>query len=76
MIQIPGYRIFDICTGTEDTYNGLASVNYTFSASELFTMTLGYRHMSIKMEGMTQRGNFTEADITLTGPILGFVFKF
>jgi len=39
-------------------------------------MTLGYRYMSIEMDGMTRRGNSTEADITLSGPVLGFVFKF
>jgi hypothetical protein len=62
--------------GSEGTYNGLATVGYTFGESDLFTMTLGYRYMSIEMDGMTQRGNPTEADTKLSGPILGFVFKF
>ena len=62
--------------GTEGTYNGLASVGYTFGKSRLFTLTAGYRYMSIDIEGKSQRGNPTEADVTMSGPLLGFVFNF
>jgi hypothetical protein len=62
--------------GSEGTYNGLATVGYTFGESDLFTLTLGYRYMSIEMDGMSQRGRPTDADIVLSGPVLGFVFKF
>ena len=62
--------------GTEGTYNGLASMGYTFGESRLFTLTAGYRYMSIDIEGTSQRGNPTEADITMSGPLLGFVFNF
>ena len=62
--------------GTEGTYNGLASVGYTFGESRLFTLTAGYRYMSIDIDGTTQRGNPAEADITMSGPLLGFIFNF
>ena len=62
--------------GSEGTYNGLASLGYTFGESDLFTMTLGYRYMSIEMDGTTQRNNRSSADISLSGPVLGFIFKF
>jgi hypothetical protein len=62
--------------GTEGTYNGLASMGYTFGKSRFFTLTAGYRYMSVDIEGTSQRGNPIEADITLSGPILGLVFNF
>jgi hypothetical protein len=61
---------------TEGTYNGLASVGYTFGQSELFTLTAGYRFMNIEMKGRSQRGESMEADITMSGPIVGFIFNF
>ena len=62
--------------GTEGTYNGLATMGYTFGQSRLFTLTAGYRYTAIDMDGSTQRGNPTQADIKLSGPILGLVFNF
>ena len=62
--------------GTEGTYKGLATMGYTFGKSRLFTLTAGYRYSAIDMEGSTQNGNSTQADIKLSGPILGFVFNF
>lgn len=62
--------------GSEGTYNGLATVGYTFGNSGLFTLTAGYRYMSIKIDGTNPRGAPTEADITMSGPLLGFVFNF
>lgn len=62
--------------GSDGTYNGLASVGYTFGQSGLFTLTAGYRYMSIEMKGQTQRGQAAEADITMSGPLVGFVFNF
>ena len=62
--------------GTEGTYNGLATLGYTFGANGLFTLTAGYRYMSIDIAGKTQRGNPSEADITMSGPIVGFIFNF
>jgi hypothetical protein len=62
--------------GSNGTYNGLASMGYTFGESRLFTLTAGYRYMSIDIEGVSRRGNPTKADITMSGPILGFIFDF
>jgi hypothetical protein len=62
--------------GTEGTYNGLASMGYTFGESGLFTLTAGYRYTSIGIRGATRGGNPTEVDVTMSGPILGFIFKF
>jgi hypothetical protein len=62
--------------GTEGTYNGLASIGYTFGQSELFTLTAGYRYMSIDMEGESRLGNPIRTDITMYGPIVGFIFNF
>ena len=62
--------------GTKGTHNGLASMGYTFGESRLFTLTAGYRYASIDIEGVTQRGSPARTDITMSGPILGFMFNF
>jgi len=62
--------------GTEGTYNGLATMGYTFGESRLFTLTAGYRYMSIEIDGVTTRGNRTTAETTMSGPVVGFVFDF
>jgi len=62
--------------GTEGTYNGLASMGYTFGQSRLFTLTAGYRYMSIGTKGVSRRGSPTEVDTTMSGPILGLIFNF
>jgi len=62
--------------GSEGTYNGLASMGYTFGESRLFTLTAGYRYMSIELDGATARGNPSAADVTMSGPLVGFVFNF
>ena len=35
--------------GTEGTYNGIASVGYTFGQSKLFSLDLGYRYMRLEI---------------------------
>jgi hypothetical protein len=62
--------------GSEGTYNGLATMGYTFGRSGLFTLTAGYRFMSIEIDGTNPRGAPTAADITMSGPLLGFIFNF
>ena len=56
--------------GSEGTYNGLATVGYTFGQSGLFTLTAGYRYMSIEIDGTNPRGTPTAADITMSGPLM------
>jgi len=62
--------------GTDGTYNGQATMGYTFGQSRLFTLTAGYRYMSIDIDGTSRRGSPTQADITMSGPVIGFVFDF
>lgn len=62
--------------GSEGTYNGLATVGYTFGESGLFTVTAGYRYLSIEIDGSNPRGASTAADVAISGPLLGFVFNF
>lgn len=58
---------------TEETLNLLASIGYRFN--ELFALQLGYRHTTIEFED-NARGAAESRDIELTGPFLGFVFRF
>lgn len=62
--------------GTEGTVNALAAAGYAFGESGLFSLDLGYRYMSIEVDGNSRNGSSTELDLTLSGPVLGFVFKF
>jgi hypothetical protein len=62
--------------GTDGVLNGFATVGYTFGDTGLFTLTAGYRYMAINIAGSTPNGSPTEADIVMSGPVLGGVFKF
>lgn len=61
--------------GTSGTFNIFGSVGYTFGQTGLFSLDLGYRYMTIKLKD-NQDGTSTETDITLSGPLLGFIFIF
>ena len=61
--------------GTSGTFNILGSVGYSFGQTGLFSLDLGYRYMTIKLEN-NEDGTSTETDITLSGPLLGFIFTF
>ena len=61
--------------GTSGTFNIFGSVGYTFGQTVLFSLDLGYRYMTIKLKD-SQDGTSTETDITLSGPLLGFIFIF
>ena len=61
--------------GTGGTFNIFGAVGYTFGQTGLFSLDLGYRYMTIIIED-TQGGTSTETDITLSGPLLGFIFNF
>ena len=61
--------------GTEGTINGLAAVGYTFGQTGLFSLDLGYRYMNIELkDGAADETVKTE--ITMSGPVLGFIFNF
>jgi len=61
--------------GTNGTLNIFGTVGYTFDQTGLFSVDFGYRHMAIKLKD-SQDGTNTETDITLSGPLLGFIFTF
>ena len=61
--------------GTDGTFNILGAVGYTFGQTGLFSLDLGYRYMTIELEN-DQNGTRTETEITMSGPVLGFIFNF
>ena len=62
--------------GTEGILNTFGTVGYTFGDTGLFTLTAGYRYMNINMEGSLPNGSPTVVDISMSGPVLGGVFRF
>lgn len=61
--------------GTEGTFNALAAVGYTFGKTGLFSIDVGYRYLSIELK-KESNGIVTETDMTMSGPLVGFVFTF
>jgi hypothetical protein len=61
--------------GTEGTINGLAAVGYTFGQTGLFSLDLGYRYMKIELKD-GDADTTIKTEITMSGPILGFIFNF
>lgn len=61
--------------GTEGTTNALASIGYTFGQTGLFSMELGYRYLNLELKN-NSGGTLTETDLTMSGPLLGLVFRF
>jgi hypothetical protein len=62
--------------GTDGILNTFGTVGYTFGDTGLFSLTAGYRHMSINVADITHNGGSSEADIVMSGPVLGGVFRF
>lgn len=58
---------------SEGSLNLLASVGYRFNNT--FALNLGYRHFEIEFEEAVTGGVET-TDISLSGPFLGFLFRF
>jgi hypothetical protein len=58
---------------SEGTVNLLTSVGYRFNAT--FALNLGYRHLAIEFEDNVDGVDET-TDIELSGPFLGFLFRF
>jgi len=61
--------------GTEGTINALAAVGYTFGKTGLFSLEAGYRYLSFELKN-DSNGTVAETDLSLSGPLVGFVFKF
>ena len=58
---------------TEGSLNLLGTVGYRFN--DTFAMNLGYRHFAVELED-SDDGESVTTDITLSGPVLGFLFRF
>jgi hypothetical protein len=58
---------------SEGTWNLLASAGFRFN--DVFAINLGYRHASLEYEEDTD-GETNTTTIELSGPILGFLFRF
>jgi len=58
---------------SEGTINLIASVGYRFNKT--FALNLGYRHLEIEFED-DDSGVAETTDIEMSGPLLGFVFRF
>ncbi len=58
---------------SEGTINLLASVAYRFNKT--FALNLGYRHVEIEFEDNAS-GVSETTDIEMSGPLLGFLFRF
>lgn len=58
---------------SEGSLNLLTSIGYRFN--QTFALNLGYRHLSIEFED-TVGGDREETEIELSGPLLGFLFRF
>lgn len=65
--------------GTDGVFNLFGAISYTFGQTGLFSLDLGYRYMTIELSGSIGDGTDdspAEADITMSGPVLGFIFNF
>ena len=58
---------------SEGTINLIASVGYRFNKT--FALNLGYRHLEIEFED-DDSGVVETTDIEMSGPLLGFLFRF
>lgn len=66
--------------GSEGAINLLGAIGYTFGETGLFTLDFGYRYFNIEFEKSLGQTNLGEAsaqtDITMSGPLIGFIFEF
>ncbi len=61
--------------GTDGVFNLFGGISYTFGQTGLFSLDLGYRYTTIKLSSDID-GTPVDTDITMSGPILGFIFDF
>jgi len=66
----------DVGAGDSDlTYNLSGLLGYGFGADDRYTLLFGYRHFTVEYE--ESDGGFPiEVDMTMSGPELGFAFRF
>jgi hypothetical protein len=61
--------------GSDGTFNALAAAEYSFGETGLFSLNFGYRYMSIELK-KESGGVTTDTELSLSGPFVGFVFRF
>jgi hypothetical protein len=65
----------DVATGgTELTLNGQAFFKYQIGQSGRYGLLLGYRYMNLELKEKVE-GVDIETDLTYSGPVFGFMFK-
>jgi hypothetical protein len=67
----------DVAGGDTDiTWNGVASFGFSFDKAGKYTLQAGYRYMHIELGRTTDRGTDITNTVTLSGPVVGFGFRF
>ncbi len=56
------------------TWNGVAALGFVFGGRDQYSVRFGYRHMEIQVDD-TVEGVRVQTDLTMSGPIVGFTFK-
>jgi hypothetical protein len=62
--------------GTDFTWNAVASFGFKFDKAGKYTLTAGYRAMHLDLGQTTDGGTEVTSKMTLSGPVLGFLFRF
>jgi len=62
--------------GTDITWNGVAAFGFSFDKAGKYTLLAGYRYMHIELGQTTDRGTDITSTVALSGPFVGFVFRF
>ena len=62
--------------GTEGTVNLLATAGYSFGQKGQFGIDVGYRYLYSEFDNASAISVDTETDVTMSGPVVGFVFEF
>jgi hypothetical protein len=60
---------------TEQTWNLLGTAGVRFGKTDKYSLAFGWRHMDIEMEDDDSSGVEIGTDLTLSGPVVGFIFR-
>jgi hypothetical protein len=73
-----GYRLrADYSTGgTDGVTNLMGAVSYSFGDTGLFTLDVGYRMLRMDLSGNLEGASSSESEVDLSGPTVGFLFRF
>ncbi len=66
----------DVAAGdTDGSFSALAVFGYHFGASDQYALRFGYKHLAIEIENEDRLAE-VETEFTMSGPVLGFTFRF